>query len=313
MACYHPVTAWMSFDPSTGNRRLVFGPIQGQPPIQVACGRCIGCRLERSRQWAVRCVHEASLYANNSFVTLTYGDSFLPAFGTLVPEDLQKFMKRLRKKFGAGIRFFACGEYGEDLGRPHYHICLFNHDFPDKVYWRKTDRGDHIYRSTILEELWPFGQSEFGAVSFESAAYVARYCVDKVNGEEAKFIRDDGTPGHYARLDVSTGEIVNLVPEFVRMSLGTHDKKGGIGKGWFDKFESDVYPSDFVVMRGRKMKPPKFYDRLRQAKDELLFYDVHLKARHEFALANEHDSTPERLAVREACKLSQMSTLKRRI
>ena len=150
----------------------------------VACGQCVGCRLERSRQWAIRCVHESQMHEQNCFITLTYSDEFLPENGSLQLKHFQDFMKRLRFHVGGGIRFFHCGEYGEENGRPHHHAIIFNHDFADKKVW-KTNNGVVLYRSKILEELWPYGFATVGCVSFESAAYVARYITKKVNGDMA--------------------------------------------------------------------------------------------------------------------------------
>lgn len=207
---------------------------------RLPCGKCIGCRLERSRQWAMRCVHEASLYEDNCFITLTFNDEFLDPSGSLVKRDFQLFMKRLRKRFSPRIiRFFHCGEYGEQLSRPHHHALLFNFDFPDKKFW--TARGHvRLYTSEILSELWPYGFSTIGDANFESAAYVARYVTKKVNGEMAK--------NHYG----------SRIPEYLTMS-----RRPGIGHGWFEKFKDDIYPSDFFVLRNNvKCKPPKYYDNL---------------------------------------------------
>ena len=97
----------------------------------VPCGRCMGCRLEKSRQWAVRCVHEAKFYEDNCFVTLTYAPEHLPKDGSLNRKHVQDFIKRLRRRLDdRKIRVFYCGEYGDKLRRPHYHLCLFNCDFP---------------------------------------------------------------------------------------------------------------------------------------------------------------------------------------
>ena len=131
MPCFCPLEGWRSKDrSSTGKRKIVFNPRDAlrDMPVTVPCGQCIGCRLERSRQWAVRCIHEASLHEDNCFITLTYDDAHLPTDLSLNVSHFQKFMKRLRKRFGEGIRFFHCGEYGENFGRPHYHACLFTSD-----------------------------------------------------------------------------------------------------------------------------------------------------------------------------------------
>lgn len=251
MGCFRPLKGYRSAQKTaTGKRSIVFNARLGLVdfPVDLPCGQCIGCRLERSRQWAMRCVHEASLYDRNCFITLTYRDEDLPPGGTLVVKDFQDFMKRLRKRFGEGIRFFHCGEYGEKFARPHYHACLFNFDFEDKKLWKEV-RGNKLFTSEALEELWPFGFSTIGEVTFESAAYVARYITKKITGSEAS--------AHYSTVNEATGEVSERKPEYTTMS-----RRPGIAKGWFDRFSSDVYPSDQVVLRGKVMKPPKYYDRL---------------------------------------------------
>lgn len=216
--------------------------------LVLPCGQCVGCRLERSRQWAVRCLHESKLHEQNCFITLTYDDANLPPGGSLRYEDFQLFMKRLRKFARVPVRFYMGGEYGERLERPHYHAILFGFDFADKKYFRRTSAGERIFTSASLERLWPFGLSSIGSVTFESAAYIARYCVQKVNGDLAK--------RHYETI-TDDGEVIDRLPEFNHMSL-----KPGIGSGFFSRFRSDVYPRDYVVVRGVKQKPPKYYDKL---------------------------------------------------
>lgn len=217
-------------------------------PIELPCGQCIGCRLERSRQWAIRCVHEASLQPdNNSFITLTYSPEHLPTGGTLVLDHFQKFMKRLRGEFAHRIRFFHCGEYGENFGRPHYHAILFGCVFRDRKHF-KTINSIPLYKSATLEKLWTLGHSSVGDVTFESAAYVARYVTKKITGDNAIH--------HYNSINYQTGEILSeRRPEYCTMS-----RRPGIGRGWYDKFKADVYPDDFVVLRGKQLKPPKYYN-----------------------------------------------------
>lgn len=250
MPCYHPLDGWRSKKRNeSGKRSIVFNRTEGfvDMPVKVPCGQCIGCRLERSRQWAIRCVHESSLYDRNCFVTLTYDNDHLPDDNSLEKHALTKFMKRLRKKYGSEIRFFACGEYGSQLHRPHYHLCLFNHDFNDKEIW-SVKNGFKLYRSPSLEKLWPFGYSTIGDVTFESAAYVARYVTKKITGKDA----DE----HYTTINKETGEIVSeRLPEFVRMS-----RRPGIGTDWLNSFTDDIYNHDYVIINGKKCRPPKFYD-----------------------------------------------------
>ena len=214
MACYHPIPAWRNVSENRSDNRLVFeyhpmrciGPT---PDLQVPCGQCVGCRLERSRQWALRCVHEASLHKENCFITLTYNDEHLPEHGHLIYRDFQLFMKRLRKRTGVRVRFYMCGEYGENFGRPHFHACLFGYNFPDLVRWKAGKST--LYRSKLLESLWTDGYSSVGEVSFESAAYVARYILKKVTGDDAEahytfprsFNRGDILPPARVHSDVS--------------------------------------------------------------------------------------------------------------
>ncbi len=242
----------------------------------------------------MRCVHEASLYSENCFVTLTYDNRHLPGNGSLDRRELQLFLKRLRKRYGQGLRYYGCGEYGEKFDRPHYHLCLFNHDFEDKVLWKIKD-GVRLYTSAQLATVWELGFSTVGAVTFESAAYVARYCMKKITGP--------GSGAHYGA----------RVPEFPAMSRGS--KKlgtGGIGKGWLEEFQSDVYPNDYVIMRGHKLRPPRYYDNI---------YDVNdpkgaakLRGRRvRNAREHEDNNTPERLRVRETVQEAKLKQLVRNL
>lgn len=334
MPCYNPILGYRSRVPNeNGKYPIVFSQANGyvDKPVKVPCGKCIGCRLEHSRQWAIRCVHEASLYDDNCFITLTYRDADLPHDMGLDVSHFQKFMKRLRKKFVPknpyskvdqgelykefeiknAIRFFQCGEYGEAtkdnnwIARPHYHACIFNFDFEDKVFWKEKD-GTKLYISETLSELWPYGWSTIGNVTFESAAYVARYIMKKINGDMAERINEEGIR-HYERLDRSTGEVFKVKPEYTTMS-----RRPGIASRWFDQFKDDCYPSDTVVLRGKEMKPPKFYDKLYQIDNPDEFERIKAKR---VAKAKQHkeDNTFERLRTREKVKKAQIKMLVREI
>lgn len=293
MACYYPLDAWQL---SSGS--VVFverGDVVRS--LQLPCGRCIGCRLERSRQWAVRIMHESSLHDVSSFVTLTYDAEHVDPRGSLCYRDYQLFMKRVRKELGP-VRFFMCGEYGKENGRPHFHAALFGVWLSDFKYWRKSVSGFKLYRSATLERLWAKGNVEVGSLTFESAAYMARYCVDKVTGDLA----DE----HYRRIDHASGEVFSLVPEFCRMSL-----RPGIGHGWFRKFGDRVKSFDTVVVNGHEAKPPRYYDKLRDREcPEDMEYARFLRA--ERAKERAADGSPERLAVRESVDKARLN-FKRRI
>jgi hypothetical protein len=305
--CYHPITAWRSRHVNeSGKRSLVFNRRDGYDDleVQIPCGQCIGCRLERSRQWAVRCMLESSLYDENCFLTLTYDDDHLPPDRSLHVEHFQLFMKRLRKKFGSGIRFFHCGEYGDQFSRPHYHALIFNFDFPDKKPHSKNHDGTVLYTSDLLSDLWPFGYVLIGAVTFESASYVARYVTKKITGKAAKAVDDDGLLP-YEQLDPLTGEVLSLRPEYVTMS-----RRPGIGKPWLDKWQSDVYPNDYVVVNGKPTKPPKFFDSQYEVAYPSDFARIK-GARLRAAEARTGDLTQDRLDAGEKIKSQQTQQLKR--
>lgn len=293
MPCYHPMPAVRMID---GSVKFVSRSKRGvDGSLELPCGQCIGCRLERSRQWAVRCLHEASLHEANCFITLTYADSNLPLGGTLVYRDFQLFMKRLRKYAGK-ITFYCGGEYGEEMARPHYHALLFGFDPPDKVYYCKGVDGSKLYSSEILDKLWGLGTVRVGSVTFASAAYIARYCVAKVNGDLAK--------SHYEVL-TDDGEIIDRLPEFNHMSL-----KPAIGKRWLEKFQTDVYPRDYVVVNGVKCKPPAYYDTLFSKENPGIFSDL-VAQRELDASNNMGDNSWARLGVKETIQLARSNMLKR--
>lgn len=310
VACYHLIQAWLARVPGlSGKRKLVFDRSEScGKELWIPCGQCVGCRLEHSRQWAVRMMHEASLHADNCFITLTYAPENLPPDGSLVKSDFQKFMKRLRRRFFSGIKFFHCGEYGENFGRPHYHACLFGFDFPDRVFFKMAGES-RLYTSDILDDVWSLGHCSIGDVTFESAAYVARYVMKKVTGDSAK--------DHYLVVDRETGVIAQdssgalsvLQPEYVTMSRGGRTGKG-LAYEWYRQFGNEVYPSDEVIVRGARSKPPRYYDGMYEVADPVGFSVMkskRLAAAHEAAA----DNTEARLRTREKCCKARVSLLKR--
>lgn len=300
MSCYHPLQAWR-----TDDGKIIFGNSRAYNTahcreLELPCGRCIGCRLAYSESMALRCVHEAKLHDYNSFVTLTYDDAHLPMYGDLVYRHFQLFMKRVRKRFGP-VRFFMCGEYGDVNFRPHFHAILFGVYFSDRLVFKRSEGRPSIYTSAALSELWTFGLSSVGDVSFQSAAYCARYVCKKVVGKDSE--------SRYQRIVPETGEVVAVMPEFARMSL-----KPGIGAGWFEKYWRQVYCSDgsrdFCVHDGRKIKPPKYYDKLLDRLPGTAIDNVEY-SRYVTSAERAGDSTPERLAVRETVVKARLSLRKR--
>lgn len=289
MSCYHPLDAFGIPNPVTGKMKIVFPKVGYKEPSQehlentgikklkIPCGNCLGCRLEYSRQWAIRCFFEATQWPHNYFVTLTYNDAFIPLVPhckidketgevieermvmTLVPDHMSAFLKRLRRNFQydychVGVRFFGCGEYGPLNMRPHYHLILFNCPLDDLIKERQVD-GYVYYRSPFIEKAWSVktengDRAQIGYVSvtdfsFETAAYVARYMLKKHKGKDSSYYEENG-----------------LYPEFTRCS-----RRPGLAYQYFAEHKDEIYEFDQVFItngKGTPLKchPPKYYDRL---------------------------------------------------
>ena len=308
MVCYTPLTAYRAKEVgSSGKRGITFdrnSAFSGLP-MKLPCGQCTGCRLDHSFQWGMRCVHESKMHTDNCFLTLTYDDATLPEGGTLVRRDPQLFLKRLRKRFGHGIRFYGCGEYGDTTRRPHYHFVLFGHDFADKSFYKTTRSGFKLYTSDICRELWPFGHNVIGDVCFDTAAYVARYVVKKVTGDMAG--------SHYQVVDAD-GVVTDLLPEFPMMS-----RRPGIGLSYFEKFSKEVYAADSVVINGYERKPPRYYDGKFEIVDSKRLDKLkrkRLRRAYRLARADSKFETKrgyKRSSVREAVAIAKLSINRREL
>lgn len=255
MPCYHPMKGYRARTPNaSGKYSIVFNPRDGYKdmPLEIACGQCTGCRLERSRQWAIRCVKEASLHDENTFITLTYNEETIPENGSLQKQDFQKFMKRLRKKIDKPIKYYMAGEYGEETNRPHYHACIFNFDFNDKELF-KMYNGNPLYISDTLDSLWPLGHHTIGQLTFETAAYTARYCMKKVMGKGLDAIDETTGLKPYEKINYY-GEIIQIQPEYNNMSL-----KPAIAREWIDQYGDETFVDDKVIVRGKEMTPPEIF------------------------------------------------------
>lgn len=282
-----------------------FHPVEITPPGQrtqkVACGRCVGCRHNYAKGWAARAMHESSFFLDNCFVTLTYSEEHLPKDGGLRKDDLQKFIKELRRYiYPQRVSYLACGEYGEDFGRPHYHLCLFGYDFSDKKFHTRR-RGNTTYTSEICGNIWTKGFHEIGSLTYQSANYVARYVTKKITGDQAA--------GWYQKIDPCTGEIHDVSPEFLLVST-----RPALGKRWFEKFHPDIYPCGYVLVDGKKVLIPRYYKKLNQRRDAAQMLEIK-KENFKQAVSpkNMWNSTPSRLAVRETVKKAALSQLKREI
>lgn len=277
MPCYHPLHAF-DVGLKTENGKVKYKIVPGDVEhflynnqyyddfVEIPCGKCIGCRLEYSRQWACRCMLEAQYHERNCFITLTYDDEHLPEklmivdyitgeykgdslIHSLVKDDFRAFVKRLRErlryKYDIEIRFFACGEYGSKNMRPHYHAIIFGYDFSDdRICFSQNFRKEKYYISELLSELWTFGFHIITDCSFDTCAYVARYVVKKRKGKDSQTYLDLG-----------------YMPEFTLMS-----RKPGIGRQFYDEHKKEIYTNNEIFLRtpkgGKHLKSIRYYDKL---------------------------------------------------
>lgn len=229
-------------------------------------------------------MHEKRLHRMSAFVTLTYDDKHLPELGSLRLRDLQLFMKRLRKVRPEGLRFFACGEYGDTTKRPHYHLLLFNTEFADQRFLKWSPNNDALYRSAELGQLWPSGDHYIGTVDSRSAAYVAGYVMKKV------------------------GSVVDYSPrenEFRVMS-----RRPGIGYEWYQRYKAEFYKHDSAILEAREVPLPRFYDDKFKSVDEAAL-KVLKRLRRQRARLHPEDRTKARMLTRENFELLKLARFSR--
>ena len=223
MQCIRPVRLFKNLSPQEFPDGLL-----------VPCGQCIACRISKRREWTIRMLHELEDHKESVFVTLTYSDNYLPENKSLKKEDLQKFMKRLRKSLeptGRKIRYFACGEYGDQTERPHYHLILFGLGLSNE------DR-------TYIMDAWPYcdwsnshiRNKSFGLVEPDSIRYVAQYIDKKFTGDKAN--------AEYTEK--------GRQPCFRCLSLG-------IGKIGVIKNREQIIQSKKLTLNGIPMQLPRYY------------------------------------------------------
>lgn len=223
-------------------------------------------------------------------LTLTYDTGHLPQNGSLVKKDLTDFWKRLRYRLRrdkkvTDLKYFACGEYGDNYGRPHYHAILFGWDFPDDDKEKREGIPNNdgaknpLYKHPLLTKEWGMGNAYFSPdVGVEAAFYVSKYAMKAVSQKQAQKEGD------------------NRVRAYNCMS-------NGIGDRWFDKNKRDCYPRDSVavVPGGIEMPLPRRWDQLVASQNETgESYMEWIKMRRVAESEKRwKDNTPERLKVRE--------------
>lgn len=332
MPCTNPMQAQIVYDRvdlDTGERkaRLQFlhrvtdkWKQKGDKPadyLPIPCGKCMYCRIKKSREWAARAYHENQLYINpdtqeseSCFLTFTYDDESLHKLCELHEDDegnssysldskyFSKFIKNFRRQLDyhydkKKIRYLYCGEYGPGTLRPHYHMLCFGFNPPDKVHYKTVTRGTKKYRyynSEFINRIWGNGYVVVGEVTYESAAYCARYVTKK-------YCNDKNHTYYYGR-----------EPEFARMS-----NKPGLGSDWFDKYNSDIYTQDIVVLpNGGKLKPPRYYDTKLKNLDPSRFEQI--KNDRQVGIEKyKHETTWKRLKTKEKCYQRKYDKLIRNI
>lgn len=319
MACDCPILAWrMAATHPSGKNMITFNPLKAMNPadsFELPCGQCMGCRLDKARQWGIRLHHETLFHERNCFLTLTYADKDLPEDGGLNLKDWQDFAHRYRKhcfrnEDGLKIRFFAAGEYGENTFRPHYHAIIFGHDFQDKKLWKKNAHGEDLYTSETLEKLWGKGYCTLGDVTFESASYVARYCTKKMTGPKAE--------EHYFRPHPVTGRFFKVKPDFAVMS-----RRPGLGQGYVEKYRPQFAPiaehngekqmvrrrhtkNDFCVVKGVKMPIPAYYKKQLTEREQIMMKRIGRQA----ALPRKAENTIQRKQVKAEVRALNMARTK---
>jgi hypothetical protein len=262
MPCYNPLSAWKV------DGKIVFNQPSGSvgllKPFNLPCAKCIGCRLNYARSWALRCQLEALTHEDNCFITLTFNNEELLKRTnpwSVDKNDFQLFMKKFRKRFNKQIRFFHCGEYGEKTYRPHYHALIFGHDFriPSKTNKVKKYGSDKypLFQSSeltkydengkIIGGLWPYGHTTVGELNFETASYTARYATKKIKGDVSK-----------VHIDPLTNKVSEINDVYCTMSTAN-----GLGYQAYQEFKHNWYGNDFIRNgNGIKMKPPRYFDKL---------------------------------------------------
>ncbi|MEM2002561.1 MAG: hypothetical protein QXT77_07960, partial [Candidatus Methanomethylicaceae archaeon] len=226
MTCYYPISGWKAASKNpTGKRSIVFNSRDGlaDMPVELPCGKCTGCRADQALMWSIRAYHESTLHDQNSFITLTYDDDHLPKDGLIDKKHLQDFFKRLRRDLPPGsVRYIACGEYGDQTRRPHYHAILFGLDFlHDKI-----TINEDLYTSPTLEKFWGQGHVSIAPVTMASICYVCGYVMKKIN-------------------DADTFNLMSRRP--------------GIGSTWLSLYKDDLIRTGSVTIEGREYPVPKRY------------------------------------------------------
>lgn len=359
MSCYHPLLGIPDYNPRTnkpyhtesGKIRYRIIPMSNNSydylknspdAIQIPCGKCIGCRLEYSRQWANRCMLELQYHESAYFLTLTYNDGNLPIrwhvddktgeavpVATLVKRDWQLFMKRLRRAFpDQHLRFFMAGEYGEQNFRPHFHAIIFGLKIPDLRFYKKLDKYDY-YTSSTIQKIWDFDANLSHNPVDKPDAMVynvdsGKWCVTPLATRGLVIIGEVNwdTCAYTARYVMSKmkGPSVEFYSQCgLEQPFTLMSRRPGIGRQYYDDHDCYEYSSISVStpQGGKKFPPPKYFDRLLEHDDPGRLAVIK-EQRKEFSkqwqeakLAQSDLSYLDFLEVQEAAHLDKTKSLER--
>lgn len=257
-------------------KQLKYEDLMYNPKVMlIPCGQCIGCRIRQREDWTTRIELEARDYPKEEvwFITLTYDDDHVPGMivktgeimrkvqytwkpgekrpdsvQILLYEDIQKFLKRLRKANRGKLRYFVAGEYGEQTARPHYHMILYG--------WKPTDlenlykiHHNGYYTSKWLTNLWGMGQIQIAQAVPETYRYVAGYVTKKmyeIDGKKAN--------AYY--------ELGQTKP-FACMSL-----KPGLGDHYYQEHKAEIWRQGYIqCTNGKKAQIPRYYEKQMEAEN----------------------------------------------
>lgn len=197
--------------------------------LELPCGHCLACIQNKKKEWAVRCLLEASDHKENCFVTLTYDSKNYD--DKFHKEHLRKFFKRLYSK-GFKFRYYGCGERGDEEGRCHYHLIMFGFFPSDAKYYSKTKSGSSQFTSQILSEAWELGFVTVSEFEAAEASYVAGYAYKKIGLQNDSF--------HF------------------------QSTKPGIGQGYVLRNIQDIYDQDKLVVNfgSHSVAVPRYFDKI---------------------------------------------------
>lgn len=245
MKCADPVLCYIT---ATGQKiyrhfSLADSIVKRTAQLVFDCGKCLFCRKKRAYELASRCVLNASLYEHNSFLTLTYDEKKESYHNNFDYTDIQKFKKRLRRHCGKKrIQIFNVHEYGK-LGKKHWHLVVFNHDFTEDRTIHSRANGLPLYTSARLGTLWPHGFNTIGDITAASAMYTAQY----------------------QQKDIKNGNTQN--------AKKSHSKHAGIGRSYFLKHYKQILSLGYVPINGKKLPVPRYFQRLAH-KHYCHFYEI---------------------------------------